>query len=69
MIQPTPTNLYPNEYSQEFHYYPFAVKLDRCAGSFNTLNELSNKVYFPNKIEDVNQGMFNMITGKTNQKH
>ena len=69
MIQPTPTNLCPNEYSQEFHYYPFAVKLDRCAGSFNTLNELSNKVYFPNKIEDVNQGMFNMITGKTNQKH
>ena len=69
MIQPTRTNLYPNEYSQEFHYYPFAVKLDRCAGSFNTLNELSNKVYFPNKIEDVNQGMFNMITGKANQKH
>ena len=69
MIQPTLINLYPNEYSQEFHCYPFAVKLDRCAGSFNTLNELSNKVYFPNKIEDVNQGMFNMITGKTNQKH
>ena len=21
-------NLHPNEYSQEFHYYPFAVKLD-----------------------------------------
>ena len=69
MIQPTLTNWHPNEYSQEFHYYPFAVKLDRCAGSFNTLNELSNKVYFPNKIEDVNQGVFNMITGKTNQKH
>ena len=48
MIQPTPTNLYPNEYSQEFHYYPFAVKLDRCAGSFNTLNDLSNKVCVPN---------------------
>ena len=23
-------NLHPNEYSQEFHYYPFAVKIDRC---------------------------------------
>ena len=69
MIQPTVTNLHPNEYSQEFHYCPFAVKLDRWVGSFNTLNELSNKVYFPNKIEDVNQGVFNMITGKTNQKH
>ena len=29
-IQPTFINLHPNEYSQEFHYYPFSVKLDRC---------------------------------------
>ena len=33
MTQPTLINLHPNEYSQEFHYYPFAVKLDRCVGS------------------------------------
>ena len=32
-IQPTLINLHPNEYSQEFHCYPFAVKLDRCVGS------------------------------------
>ena len=25
-IQPTLINLHPNEYSQELHYYPFAVK-------------------------------------------
>ena len=31
------------EYSQEIDYYPFAVKLDRCVGSCNTLNDLSNK--------------------------
>ena len=30
MIQPNLFNLYPNEYSQEFHYYPFSVKLYRC---------------------------------------
>ena len=41
--------LHPNEYSQEFHYYPFAVKLDRCVGSCNPLNDLSNKVCVPNK--------------------
>ena len=33
MNQPTLINLRPNEYSQEFHYYPFAVKLDRYVGS------------------------------------
>ena len=39
MIQPTLINLHPNDYSQEFHYYPFAVKFDRCVGSCNTLND------------------------------
>ena len=28
IIQPTLINLHRNEYSQEFDYYPFAVKLD-----------------------------------------
>ena len=49
MIQPTLINLYPNEYSQEFHYYPFSIKLERCVGSFNTLNDLSNKTCIPKK--------------------
>ena len=63
MTQPSIINLHPNEYSQEFHYYPFAVKLDRCVGSCNTLNDLSNKVCVPNKTEDLNLSVFNMITG------
>ena len=54
MTQPTLINLHPNEYSQEFHYYPFAVKLDRCSGRCNTLNDLSNKVFVLNKTEDLN---------------
>ena len=48
--------------SQEFHYYPFAVKLDRCVGSCNTLNDLSNKVCVPNKAENLNLIVFSMIT-------
>ena len=49
MIQPTLINLHPNEYSQGSHYDPLAVKLDRCIGIFNTLNDLSNKLCIPNK--------------------
>ena len=45
MTQPTFINLHPNEYNQEFHYYPFPVKVDRCVGSYNTLNDLSNMKY------------------------
>ena len=64
MTQPNLINLHPNEYSQEFHYYPFAVKLDGCAGSCNILNDLSNKVCVPNKTEDLNVRVFDMIDGR-----
>ena len=29
-IQPTLINSHPSEYSQELHYFPFVVNLDRC---------------------------------------
>ena len=42
-------NLHPNEYSQELHYYPFAVKLDRCVGSCDSLNTYLIKYVFKTK--------------------
>ena len=77
MIQPALINLHQeyslHQYSQEFHYYPFAVKLDKCIGICNTLNGLSNKVCIPIKTEDLNLSLPNMITGinesKTLAKH
>ena len=63
MIQPTLINLHPNEYSQEFQYYLFSVKLDRGVGGCNTLNDLSNKICVRNKLEDLNPSVFNLITG------
>ena len=65
MIQSTLINLHPNEYSQEFHYYLFAVKLDRYVGNCNTLNDLSNKLCIPN---DLDLSVFNMITGINESK-
>ena len=68
MIQPTLINLYSNEYSQEFHYYSFAIKLDRCIGSIKTLNDLSNKVCVSNTTENLNLNLLNMITGINESK-
>ena len=55
------------------YYYPFAVKSERCVGSCNTLNDISNKVYVSSKIKDLNLNIFNIITGinksKTLTKH
>ena len=63
MIQPTLINLHPNECKQEFHYYLFAIKLDKCVGSCNTLNDWSKKVCVPNKTVELNLTVFNIITG------
>ena len=72
-IQPAFINSHPNEYSQEFYYYLFIVKSDKCVGSCSTLNGLPNKVCVPNKTVDLNLSVFNMITGinewKTLTKH
>ena len=67
-IQPTFVNLHPNEYSQKFHYYPFTIKLDKYVGSCNTLNDLPIKVCVPNKTEDLNLVVFNIITGINESK-
>ena len=67
-IQPTLINLNPNQCSQEFHYYPFAIKLDRYVGSCNTLNDLSNRLCVPNKTEDINLSLFKMIAGINESK-
>ena len=72
LIQPTFISFHPNDYSQEFNYYPFAVKLDKCVGSCNTLKEFSRKVCVPNKTEDSKLNVFNMIQGineSKNSKH
>ena len=70
-IQPTLVILHPNEYGQEFHCYPFSVKLARCVGSYNTINDLSNKVCIPNKTKNqiqINLSIFSMITGINESK-
>ena len=68
MIQLHLINLLPNEYSQSLCYHLFAVNLDRCVGSCNSLNDLSNSVCIPAKIEDLNLCVFKMITGINESK-
>ena len=68
MTKPTLINLHPSGYSRESYYSPFSVNLDRCVGSCNTLNDLPNKVCGPNKTEDLNLSVFNMITGTNESK-
>ena len=45
MAESTLFNLHPNNYNQRLRYYPFAVNLDRCVWSCNTLNYVQNNTY------------------------
>ena len=73
MTQRTLINIDPTKQSQSLRYCSFAVNLDRCTRSCNTLTDLPNKVCVRNKIDDLNQGVFNKIMGinesKTFRKH
>ena len=68
-IQPTFINLHPNKYIRKFYYYPFIVKLSKRVGSCNTLSDLTNKVCVPNKKEDLNLSVLNLITGINESKN
>ena len=59
---------YPNEHIQVLLYYEFAVNLDRCVESYNTINVLSNTVCVQNKTGDLNFIVFNMTTGINESK-
>ena len=58
LVRPTLIDLNSNE----LNYYPLMVSLERCNGSCNTLDNLSNKRCVANKLEDVNFNVY-MITG------
>ena len=67
-IQSTLINLHPNACTQKFHYYPFVVKLDICAGSCNTIIDLPQEVCVSNNTENLYLCIFNMITGINESK-
>ena len=47
----------------ELHYYPFIISMNRCDGSCNTVEDPSGRICVPNKMEDLNLKVLNMING------
>ena len=59
--RPTLIDLNPEVHSQILHYYAFMVNLDRCNGSWYTLDNLPSRIGVPNKKEDANLSVFSVI--------
>ena len=61
ITRPNLIDLNHNEYNEGLRYYQFTVNLERFNGNCNTLHDLSNRTCIPNKTEDKNLSVFNMI--------
>ena len=63
MARPTLIDLNPDEKNPGLYHYPFTFRLDRCDVSCNTIDDPSSKTYVPNKTEEANLNVFNMVAG------
>ena len=45
----------------ELHYYPFIISMNGCDGGCNTTEDPIGTICVPNKMEDMNLKVFNMI--------
>ena len=47
-------------------FYPFIIKIDKCSGNCNNINNPHPKICDPDVIKDVNVKVFNLIS-RTNE--
>ena len=61
VVRSTPIDLNPDD----IHYYSFTLNVDRCDGSYNTVEDLfleyCCRICIPNLTEDVDLKVFNMM--------
>ena len=43
-------------------FYPYSIKINRCEGSCNTINDPYPKIYVPDQIKDTNVKVFNLMS-------
>ena len=61
-IRPEIINLNTNEPL----FYPYSIKINKCKGSCNTINDPSAKICVPDNIKNTNVKVFNLMS-KTNE--
>ena len=44
-------------------FYPFSIKISKCSGSCNNINDPYAKIWVPDVIKDLNVKVFNLMSG------
>ena len=50
-------------------FYPYIIKIDRCKGSCNTINDPYAKICVPNQIKKTNVKVFNLMSRTNETRH
>ena len=53
--------------SNESLFYPYSVKISKCSGSCNNINNPYAKLYVPDVVKNINVKAFNLMS-RTNKK-
>ena len=59
------TNINNNEAA----FYPFSIKVNKCSGSCNNVNDLYAKLCVPDTIKNINVKVFNLMSFSNQTKH
>ena len=50
-------------------FYPFSIKINKCSGNCNNINDLYAKICVPDVIENLNVKVFNLMTRTNEIRH
>ena len=64
-IRPEIINLNTNETL----FYPYSIKINRCKGSYNTINDPYAKICVPDQIKNTNVKVFKLISRTNETRH
>ena len=50
-------------------FYPYSIKINRCKGSCNTINNPYAKICVPDQIKKINVEVFNLLSRTNETRH
>ena len=50
-------------------FYPYSIKINKCKGSCNTINDPYAKICVPDQIKDPNVKVFNLMSRTNETRH
>ena len=50
-------------------FYPFSIKVNKCSGNCNNINDPYAKICVPDTVKDLNVKVFNLMTSTNETRH